>query len=198
MVHGPAMDPLAHWIHLHAPQLARSFGDPATAQAIADAEALLGRRLPADHVDFLRLHDGQRFVPHDRGGTGTLAPIFRAFELLPVACAAGEWRSMREWGAGFDRIETSGPVRARYVHDAWWPFTVIYGSSHHHRLDLDPAPGGAVGQAIVVSMKDDRRAVVAPSFTAFVERLVSALDGAGVEIDDDGIELPDDALDGLM
>lgn len=189
--------PLVDWLERHAPALARSLGDPVTPQALADAEALLGRRLPADYVDFLRLHDGQRFVPHESGGTGTLAPIFSAFEILSLAHAAGEWRSMREWDDDDEDIETEGPVRARYAHEAWWPFTVIYGSSHHHCLDLDPAPGGKVGQVIVVSMKDLRRSVLAPSFTAFVQRLVSVLDGGGVEVGEEGIELPDEALDAL-
>src|SRR5262249_32649917 len=145
----PPMNSLARWIHDHAPHLTRSLGNPATAADLADAEALFGRQLPADYLDFLRLHDGQRFIPHEPAETATLARILHAFELVPVAYAAGEWRSMREWGGEVGCVETSGPVRARFVHDAWWPFTVIHGSSWHHCLDLDPAPGGAPGQVIV-------------------------------------------------
>ena len=105
---------------------------------------------------------------------------------------------MRAWGDGPGNIQSTGPVRPLYAHDAWWPFTVIYGSSHHHCIDLDPAPGGDVGQVIVVSMKDDRRTVIAPSLDAFLERLAGVLDDSVIEIGAHGIELLDDALDWLM
>jgi cell wall assembly regulator SMI1 len=189
---------LSRWLESHAPGFHGSLADPLNDAVLAEAEALIGRKLPVDYVRFLRQHDGQRFVPGREPGIGTLSPIFRAFEILPLGYAGSEWRSMREWGEGMGDIEVDGPVRPLYVHDAWWPFTVIYGSSHHHCIDLDPAPGGDVGQIIVVSMKDDRRTVLAPSFDAFMERLVAILDDSTVAIEEEGIELSDDALDWLM
>ncbi len=188
--------PLSRWLASHAPALLDSLGAPLADAALAKTEALLGRSLPSDYVSFLRAHDGQRFVLGDRPGIGSLAPIIRAFEILPLGYAAGEWRSMREWDEGPGEVD--GPVRPLFVHEAWWPFTVIYGSSHHHCIDLDPAPGGDVGQIIVVSMKDDRRTVIAPSFEAFIERLIALLDEPATEVGEDGIELADDALDWLM
>ena len=192
------MNPLDGWLEAHAPHLLACFGEPVTAKSLEETVTFLGRDLPTAYVDFLREHDGQRFVTGDIPGAGTLAPIFGAFEILPVSYARGEWRSMREWGEGMGGIEAVGPVRAVYAHEAWWPFTVIYGSSHHHCIDLDPAPGGDVGQVIVVSMKDDRRTVIAPSLDAFLERLAGVLDDSVIEIGAHGIELLDDALDWLM
>jgi cell wall assembly regulator SMI1 len=192
------MDALDRWLESHAPQLSRSFGDPVSAAVLSETEALIGRTLPADYVAFARRHDGQRFLPGAVHGTGTLAPIFQAFELLAVSYAESEWRSMREWGNGMRGIEAVGPVQPLYTHVGWWPFTVVHGASVHHCIDLDPAPGGDVGQVIVVAKDDDRRVVIAPSFGAFVERLAAVLSDSVVEISEGGIELSDDALDWLL
>jgi cell wall assembly regulator SMI1 len=192
------MEPLSRWLAAHAPHLSRSLGDPITEESLAETETLLGRKLPSDYVAFLREHDGQRFVPGQKPGVGTLASIFQSFEILAASYARGEWRSMRAWGDGPGNIQSTGPVRPLYAHDAWWPFTVIYGSSYHHCIDLDPSPGGDLGQIIVVSMKDDRRAVVAASFADFIDRLVAVLDDSVLEIGEDGIELSDDALEWLL
>jgi cell wall assembly regulator SMI1 len=192
------MKSLSHWLATHAPHFCLSLGDPITEESLAETETLLARKLPSDYVAFLREHDGQRFVPGHKPGVGTLAPIFQSFEILSASYSRGEWQSMRTWGDGPRNIRSSGPVRPLYTHDAWWPFTVIYGSSYHHCVDLDPSPGGDVGQIIVVSMKDDRRTVVATSFADFIDRLVAVLDDSVIEIGEDGIELSDDALDWLL
>ncbi len=187
------MDVLDRWLEEHAPHLARSFADPVPSAVLSETEARLGRALP-----FVRRHDGQRLVPGDVHGTGTLAPIFQAFELLSVGYADSEWRSMREWGRIGRPIEAHGPVQPFERHDAWWPFTMVHGSSVHHCIDLEPGAGGDMGQVIVVGKDDDRRVVLSPSFGAFIERLVARLDDSVVEISAGGIELSDDALDWLL
>lgn len=196
------MDALDRWLETHAPQLYRSFAAPVPQAVLSETEVLIRRRLPADYVAFAKRHDGQRFMPGVVHGTGTLAPIFQAFDILSVDYAESEWRSMRDWGSetGSHRssIEVAGPVRALHTHDAWWPFTMVHGSSAHHCIDLDPAPGGTVGQVIVVAKDDDRRAVIAASFGAFIERLAASLTDSVVQITEGGIELSDDALDWLL
>ena len=193
------MSVLSDWLETRVPRLRASLGEPLTDEELAESEALVGRPLPADYVAFLREHDGQRFVPGEREGVGTLASVFSAFEILAASYCRGEWRSMREWGAGTGNIVADGPVRPLYQHEAWWPFTVIHGSSWNHCIDLDPAPGGDVGQVILVSMKDSRRTVIASSFQDFMERLVAILEESPVEVDEErGIELDDEALGWLL
>lgn len=194
------MDALDRWLETHAPQLYRSFAGPVSDVVLSETETLVGRALPLDYVAFLRRHDGQRFVPGDVHGTGTLAPIFQAFEILAVGYSESEWRSMRGWGGPARDVEVVGPVRAVATHDGWWPFTSFHGSTAHHCLDLDPAPGGNVGQVIVVAKEDDRRVVIAPSFGAFVDRLAALMSAPDsvAEIGESGIELSDPALDWLL
>jgi hypothetical protein len=128
------------------------------------------------YVAFLRAHDGQRWVEGETKGGGTLAPIFTAFEILGVRHALGEWRSMREWGD--DAAE-------RY-----FPFTTIGGESTHHAFDRE-------GRVAIVSMKRAEREVIAESFDDFLGRLAAVVE-EGAVIEEDGIELGDDALDWLV
>lgn len=163
---------LEAWLGRAAPALAGCFAAPAGDDAVRRAEAAVGRPLPEEYVAFLRVHDGQRFVPSGEG-TGTLAPLFRAFELLPVRAALSEHEVVAE------------------ENRLWWPITCIYGSSWFHCVDA------ASGEILSVDTKDpDRRPVVAESFGAFLERLVALT--AEAEVTDGGLELDDDALDALL
>ncbi len=192
------MDALDRWLKTHAPDLRRSFADPIREDALREAEQRIGRSLPPDYVAFLRRHDGQRLVQDSGDGAGSLAPIFQAFTLLSMSYAEAEWEAMRSWDANALPIESVGPVRPLHIHDAWFPITVVLGTSQHHCLDLDPAPEGSVGQVIVVSRDDGLRRVVAPSFGAFVERLGTSLDRSVVGVTEAGIELADDVLGWLL
>lgn len=169
-------DPVTAWLERNAPELAKSFAPPALAEHVEGAAKALGRALPESYVAFLRAHDGQQWVEGEKPGVGTLAPIFQAFEILGVRHALGEWESMREWDD--DAAEH------------FWPFSTIGGESTHHAFDEE-------GRVVVVSMKWPEREVIAESFDDFLARLATILD-EGVTIDEDGIELGDDALDWLM
>lgn len=190
---------IASWLAAHAPALAASLDGPATPDAVAEVEEVLGRPLPADYRAFLARHDGQRFVPVD-AEHGTLAPLFNGLDLLSVRLAAGEYETMLdEWDdEGPGDIVALGPVRPLYKHALWWPITCLFGASQYHCIDLDPAPGGAVGQVIFVADDDEQRRVVAPSFAAFLEMLAAALTAPGVTASEEGIDLPDEVFDRLI
>ena len=169
-------DPLARWLESNAPELAKSFAEPASQEHIDEAAAAWGHALPDAYVKFLREHDGQRWVEGEEAGVGTLAPIFTSFEILGVRHALGEWRSMREW-----RDDAA---------DLYFPFTTIGGESTHHAFDRD-------GRVSIVSMKRTERVAIAESFDDFVARLVAILED-DVVVEEDGIELDDDTLDWLV
>lgn len=170
-------DPLTAWLEAYAPHLAESFAPPVDSPHLDEATAALGRALPESYVRFLREHDGQRWVEGPQKGTGTLASIFDAFDILGIRQAHGEWRSMHDWG-------DADAVR-------FWPFTTIGGESTHHAFDEE-------GRVCVVSMKDPARPVLAESFDAFLERLVVFLEEESTTIDREGIDLDDEAFSWLL
>ena len=190
---------LTTWLAKHAPTLATSLAPPASPEAIAEIESLLGCVIPADYRAFLERHDGQRFVPVD-DAHGTLAPLFSGFDLLPAAFAAGEYETIQnDWDEeGPGDIVAHGPVRAMYKNPRWWPITCVFGASQYHCLDLDPAPGGTAGQVIFISDDDENRRVVAPSFAAFLARIAATVTAPDVEASDEGIDLPDEVFESLL
>jgi cell wall assembly regulator SMI1 len=189
------MSSLRHWLSRHAPRFVESLANPVSDKDLRKCQELLGRELPADYVAFLSDHNGQRPVGNDLGVV--LTPIFSGLEILGLEFARSEYSLMLAWPGGFTEFEARGPVRALYAHKLWWPITLIFGSSHHHCIDLDPAEGGDVGQIIVADAKDYTRTVIAPSFTDFIDKLLTAAAESGFEISDDGIVLADDVLDWL-
>ena len=153
-----------------------SFGPPASEDVIAEVERTFGKRFPQDYRSFMSTTGGQRFV-ETASGRGHLAQVIRNIELLSLPHALGEWRSIAEWS-----IDRSA---------LWWPITVILGSSQHHCLDLD-----AGSRVIWVADDDEDQRVVAPSFSAFLSMIESAIEGT--DYDEEGIELDDDAFDRLL
>ena len=177
------------WLATNAPGLADCFAAPVSETQLAEARETFGRPFPDDYLEFLRLHDGQRF------DGGRLAPLLRHVELLPIGAAWSEYETMIEHLDSLTGIRAMGPVRPVYASHAWWPITCICGSSRYHCLDLDPAPGGRSGQIILVDMKDSVRRVIAPSFRAVFELIADTVRSPQAEIADDGISIEDDSID---
>jgi len=57
-------------------------------------------------------------------------------------------------------------------------------------IDLDPAPGGAIGQ--IIQVEDDAFEVLAPSWTGYLDLLVSRLESGDLVYDDQGVLEPFD------
>jgi len=178
------------------PALPGRLGPGATESDIAACEAVLGVTFPQDFRESLQRHGGDPLIPTGGGQTFTTHGIFQHLEWLQPAAIASEWQTWRDDISSMaDDAEALGPVRAQWWNPRWIPITLIYGSTHHHCIDLDPAPGGTVGQIIEMGMKDDQRIVVAGSFREFLEKLVSDIAGGTYSYEDDVLVLDDDALD---
>ena len=91
--------------------------------------------------------------------------------------------------------EEAGPVKALSTNTAWIPFILIGGETRHFCIDLDPGPGGTVGQVIHATPKWDERRVIAPDVHAFLERIAAAIREGRFEREDDGDEI--DVCDAL-
>lgn len=163
----------------HAPKVLESLNAPATDDEISRAEAEMELQMPEDVRVSLRIHDGQRELQKDAPAIipaeyseakGTTIATFG--ELLPlqrvVSATINAKQSMpvQEW---LEMFQYSGPVRR----DGMWRWLVIVdpGTGDQLALDLNPAPGGNVGQVISIS-QDPGLAVVASSYRAWFEQLV--------------------------
>ena len=142
------------WLVTNTPWISDSFAPPATDEQLKATEDTLGFALPEDVRQSYRIHNGHRRFDHrtDRGGRGfvygddlqTLEWIPDCWKLEPIA-------------AGLPRLrDTVGPVRREIEGVRWIPLTS--GANHMYYLDMDPAPGGDVGQ-IVLYIYDEVKAV---------------------------------------
>lgn len=160
----------------------------ATEDAIVALEAQVGVRLPVDVRDLYRLSDGQldvfavAAIPRGK----ILTPIFGSYEFNSLDRVASEWNSWREIRnqSSPEEIEdfhsnvevrAGDPVKKLYTHSLWIPFATD-GGGNSLALDLDPAPGGARGQIIIIGSDEDERRVLAPSLGAFLAGLAPMLD----------------------
>lgn len=163
------------------PPLNPCFLPPALASDIADAQAELGLSFPDDLKNLLLSTNGQVL-----GGNGffyppeEVDPVFPAIRFRPgeLGTTSSTWlngaqaivsttESARQWYRELKHdgpFETHGPA---YYHDQVISFTTTENSDSLV-IDLQPAPGGHVGQVVMVRTQPFQLAVLAPSLTSFL------------------------------
>lgn len=166
------------WLEANAPSLLSQLQPGATEAAIQKAEAFLGVEFPEDVKASYRIHNGQS------GGSN----LIYAWELLSLERTLEEWQVWQELFAQgefeFSESQPRGPIRTYWWNPFWIPLT-DNGAGDHHCLDLDPAPGGEVGQIIAVWHNYPDRYVIANSFQTWLEKFADDLQ-AGKYIFADG------------
>lgn len=167
------------WLSSNFAEGLEDLNPPATDDEISHLEHHLGFSLPADFVDCLKIHNGQK---------NTAGGLFEATEFLSTRRIAEEWKVWKELHDGGD-FEGNLSNPAEGVKNDWWnpkwvPFT-YNGAGDHFCLDLDPAPGGQSGQVITMWHDFGERALLAPSFQVWFQNYVQAiLDGKYVYSED--------------
>ncbi len=173
----PQLDVAQSWAHLEAWLQAQpraipgGFNAGASDDDIQILEGALGATLPEDFVESLKRHNGQA----DQGGV-----CFDGESLLDIQGILSEWTTWRELvvEGAFDGM-TSDPdagVKDDWYNLKWIPLT-RNGMGDGLCIDLDPAPGGTVGQVIRMLHDDDQRERVAASFTQWLSGHVVATIG---------------------
>lgn len=153
---------------------------PATDGQIDAFERLVGLRLPRSYRQLYKWHDGES---DDRWGH------IYGLPLLPLEQAAAEWTSWRKILAYFDGNRYAiaggawpdGAVDPAYINPRWIPLTSD-GSGGHIGLDLDPWPGGRVGQVILFGRDEDVKVVLAESLGKFFEWIAGLLEGGNFRL----------------
>ena len=180
---------LTGYLEAHHPHVAATLGPPTTEAEIAAFEAEVGRRLPEDLRQFYLLADGQR---RDGPATDAFSAVLPdGYAFMPLEWAASDWRMMKALLDGDPEIGRTEPVPQGPVHDRWWhPAWIPIGSLGNGDLlcvDLDPAPGGDVGQIIEFIHDDLPRPHVARSVTDLLGEFEAGLrDGSFVYYEDWG------------
>lgn len=156
-------------------------------QAIAALEDRLGLPLPADVRASYALHDGAE-------DEGWLLHFGEFLSLAGIARQLDIYRQIQdddpEW-AGDKPRRLNGPVRP-----VWWTahrFPVTDNSGDHALIDLDPAPGGCVGQVVEFDHERGPTRVLATSFAEWLTGLADGLE-AGRYVyhpEDDTVAPPD-------
>src|SRR5262249_2558784 len=89
--------------------------------------------------------------------------------------------TLEEYQARPDR----GPIKRNHWNVQWIPFTHDSGSNYQC-LDLDPLPGGNVGQVIDFDHEEGAARVLAPSFRAYLEAFADDLEAGRFKTNSDG------------
>jgi cell wall assembly regulator SMI1 len=162
---------LEAWLAIHLPEILPDLNSPASDTDISELEGIIGKKLPQDFVDSLKIHNGQ---------TDNFRSLFPSGLLLSTSEIASQWAIWKDLldGGDFEGCE-SEPSDARVRNDWWnsgWIPITYDGGGNHDCLDLNPASGGSVGQ--IISMWHDMpyRELQAENFYTWLEQHVSALE----------------------
>jgi cell wall assembly regulator SMI1 len=161
----------------HAPpEVLHTLNTPATARQIRNAEKQIGMTFPDELVESLLVHNGQvavdvPLVPeeYEKGRGSWIATVGILMDLDTIVGNTKFYQQVDR--ATMRREAAHGENRGPLRRDGNWSWIVYVNSDGDVlALDLNPAPGGSVGQ--VVSRTLGALTVLAPSYRAWFEQLV--------------------------
>ena len=183
-------DQITQWFEANQPTVIGHLNPPATEAQFAAAEAALGNTLPDE---FRQLYDiangsdidipgvfenGHWFMPLEH--IVEHAGIMKQFvESQPIEDFAF-WKSQVDEGM----LMIRGAVKPHTFSPHWIPLTSSNGDVIRY-IDLDPAPGGRVGQIIEVDTECASYALIAQSLSALLSRHAARLQSGEVKIEHD-------------
>ncbi len=156
------------WLSQNWPEGLSSLNPPATDEQIAQLEAQLEAKLPADYIACLKVHNGQ----------SGYASVFDGMEFLSCEEVVSQWKVWKELLDGGDFKDIcSAPdeeIKNDWWNPKWIPFT-HNGGGDHLCLDLDPSSSGTVGQIITMWHDMEAREFKARNFGEYFENYVSGV-----------------------
>jgi cell wall assembly regulator SMI1 len=193
------------WLRARAPQIAEGLAPPAATERIAAVERELGRSLPADFRESLRIHDGEAVDVgsiaglrlnsldelmrdwramaklHEEGAFDPFSPSNDSDDFAATLARIKDIESRVAGGAAPKRPSAPSPsskhrgLRGGHWNRGWVPIAST-GGGNSFSLDLDPAEGGCLGQVFFLDHEIGPGAVSARSFTEWLARYVDDLE----------------------
>jgi molybdopterin molybdotransferase len=170
------------WENAHS--LYRALCKPATDAKVARLAKLVPARLPRDFVQSLKTHDGLRdsYLGQNR--------LFDYNALLPISAIITEYRMLCQHQEQFSDVASVAGHDPEIRIDARWRagwVPVMDADGDKLVLDLDPAPGGSVGQVFQwYNNGSTRLEVLAPTFGEWLAKLAEALSKRRFGLDEFG------------
>lgn len=168
-------DRVREWLETNAPDLKSLLRPGATDAELSKTEATLGLDFPPSVRESYRVHDGQE--------PGTFG-LFGGWRLLPLTDVLREWEKQRE-------------IERDFEFDQWDPKTAIpiMDDGGGNFLYVEHAPDGSETPVIEWWHENPTRDVKAPSFEAYLDAFLDALDaGEYLYLEDDGALVHEDDL----
>lgn len=176
-------DRLEAWLQTHTPWIYEELAPSATEAQLRAAEEAMGCTLPADFRDSYRIHDGT--VPFHiwmkgRGAYYGMRPsgfLYDAEDFKDLASVVRVWSELSR--SRFPIVpgvlcNVQGPVKQEGSYRTKIPLAGAANVMYY--LDLDPAPGGLVGQVIRYTADDVRAVYVAPSYGEWLATMARLLE----------------------
>jgi cell wall assembly regulator SMI1 len=185
-----AWDIIEKWLSSHAPPIRKSLRPPADEAKVEKLQAKLGLALPADFVESVRVHDGQKsdaefgLFP---GPPDELGPV-PSYRLMSLPEIGREWAMMKGLHA-MGEFEGRKPKAARGIQNVWWNLGWVpiaaNGGGDYFCLDLDPAKGGTTGQVILFGHEGTDQQRVAKSLAEWLGKLARAFESGKYTLDEE-------------
>jgi cell wall assembly regulator SMI1 len=173
-------------------EMRKQLHPPASAQQIARLEKKTGIKLPDDLRALYLIADGQQrtyvatkptdppnasSLPFPVANNAYVGCLFGDHTFLSTLQAEKEWEEWRLVYSNSSRAErdeldnriqvrTGDPVCKHNANVRWLPFAEHGGNAY--AVDMDPAPGGQLGQIIAIDVYRNSRRVLAPSLSEFL------------------------------
>ena len=167
---------LETWARSNLPGILADLNGPAEPKAIAHLEAALGFALPADFRASAGVHDGETGGGALFDNNGSLLRMQEIEDYLEEEREA--LRSLGDLAADLAADSLRGPVKSAFYLPRRVPI-LDCNRDETWLLDLDPAPGGEVGQVLYRDVEGGVLEVVAPSFAQFLADYLHRLETGG-------------------
>ena len=177
---------LEQWLQASRPDVFRTLNPGASATDIQRLEAARGFTLPEGVKAFWQRHDGATSGAGRDTFPGDDAFFLETcFQLFSLAEIEQEWTSLINGAPSGSDVPDWVPsgVRKEWWANGWMPFA-YNGAGDYVFIDLDPAPGGQVGQVLHFWHDLDEMPLLSRDFVAWFE-LVSENIRAGNDAWDD-------------
>jgi cell wall assembly regulator SMI1 len=148
-------------------------------EALQEAEALMGARLPEDFKASYRLHNGwdAKGALLGRLTLYPLAGVVEVWQMMHDLLEAGDFDRGLGWKHEPLHFQLADPIRPVWWHLGWVPFAGDeWEEATEWAVDLAPAPGGQEGQVIEWEHETGPGRIRSTSFAALLETFADELE----------------------